>query len=93
MDKLTIIIATKCMPVTFLVDDHPVYVLVALLKDENTNKYCDIVPFLGPFQMQRVMMIVIYKRYTWNELGEVIVAESSVDRALKANITNVGCVA
>ena len=29
--------------------DHPVYVFIALLKTENPNKYCGIVPFLGPF--------------------------------------------
>ena len=32
-----------------MVIDHPVYVFIALLKTENPNKYCDIVPFLGPF--------------------------------------------
>jgi len=32
MDKLTIIIATKRMPFASLVGDHPVYVLITLLK-------------------------------------------------------------
>ncbi|KAJ3602020.1 hypothetical protein NHX12_029780 [Muraenolepis orangiensis] len=49
MDKLSTIIATKRMPFAFLVGDHPVYVLITLLKAENPNKYRDIVPFLGPF--------------------------------------------
>ena len=48
MDKLTIIIASKRMPFVFLGGDHPVYVLITLLKDENPNKYYDIVPVLGP---------------------------------------------
>ena len=52
MDKLTIIIATKRMPFAFLVGDHPMYVLIALLKSKNSNKYCDTVPFLGPFHTQ-----------------------------------------
>ncbi|KAJ3584789.1 hypothetical protein NHX12_015284, partial [Muraenolepis orangiensis] len=67
---------------------HPVYVLITLLKAENPNKYRDIVPFLGPFHTQCVMMSTIYKRYKGSELGDVLVAggviaEGSVDRALK----------
>ena len=62
--------------------DHPVYVFIALLKTENPNKYCDMVPFLGPFQT-----ICDDERYIQalqgSELGEVFVAEGSVDRALK----------
>ena len=88
MDKLTTIIATKHMPFAFLVGDHPVYVLITLLKAENPNKYRAIVPFLGPFHTQCVMMSAIYKRYNGSELADVLVAagviaEGSVDRALK----------
>ncbi|KAL8575003.1 hypothetical protein ACOMHN_064534 [Nucella lapillus] len=88
MDKLSTIITTKRMPFAFLVGDHPVYVLVTLLKAENPNKYRDIVPFLGPFHTQCVMMSAIYKRYKRSELGEILVAggviaEGSVDHALK----------
>ncbi|KAJ3584138.1 hypothetical protein NHX12_014634, partial [Muraenolepis orangiensis] len=88
MDKLSTIIATKRMPFAFLVGDHPVYVLITLLKAENPNKYCDIVPFLGPFHTQCVIMSAIYKRYKGSELGDVLVAggviaEGSIDRALK----------
>ena len=64
------------------------YVLITLLKAENPNKYRDIVPFLGPFHTQCVMMSAIYKRYKESELGDVLVmggviAEGSVDCALK----------
>lgn len=88
MDKLSTIIATKKMPFAFLVGDHPVYVLITLLKAENPNKYGDIVPFLGPFHTQCVMMSAIYKRYKGSEVGDILVAggviaEGSVDRALK----------
>ena len=38
MDKLAVIIATKRMPFAFLVGDHPVYVLITLLKAENPKK-------------------------------------------------------
>ena len=77
------------------------YVLITLLKAENPNKYRDIVPFLGPFHTQCVMMNTIYKRYKGSELGDVlmvegVVAEGSVDRALKGNntsITREGCTA
>lgn len=68
MDKLSTIITTKRMPFAFLVGDHPVYVLITLLKAENPNKYCDIVTFLGPVHTQRVMMSAIYKRYKGSEL-------------------------
>jgi hypothetical protein len=56
LDKLSTIIATKRMPFAFLVGDHPVYVLITLLKAENPAKYRDIVPFLGPFHTQCVMI-------------------------------------
>lgn len=88
MDKLSTIITTKRMPFAFLVGDHPVYVLIILLKAENPNKYHDILPFLGPFHTQCVMMSAIYKRYKGSELGYVLVAggviaEGSVNCALK----------
>ena len=88
MDKLAVIIATKRMPFAFLVGDHPVYVLITLLKAENPKKYSEIVPFLGPFHTQCVMMSAVYKRYKGSELGDVlvaggVVAEGSVDQALK----------
>ena len=88
MDKLTTIIATKRMPFAFLVGDHPVYVLITLLKAGNSDQYRDIVLFLGPFHTQCVMMSAIYKRYKGSELGEVVVAGGviaggSVDIALK----------
>ncbi|KAL8606602.1 hypothetical protein ACOMHN_009487 [Nucella lapillus] len=95
MDKLSTIITTKRMPFAFLVGDHPVYVLITLLKAENPNKYRDIVPFLGPFHTQCVMMSAIYKRYKGSELGEILVAggviaEGSVDHALKGKHYKMG---
>ena len=62
--------------------------LITQLKAENPDKYSDIVPFLGPFHTQCVMMNAIYKCYNGSELGDVLVAggviaEGSVDRALK----------
>jgi hypothetical protein len=88
MNRLSAIISMKRMPFAFLVGDHPVYVLITILKAENPNKYHDIVPFLGPFHTQCVMMSAIYKRYKGSELGDVLVAagviaEGSVDGALK----------
>jgi len=43
MDKLSHIIDSKGMPFAFLVGDHPVYVLITLLKAENADKYRNIV--------------------------------------------------
>jgi len=88
MNKLTKIIAVKHMPFAFLVGDLPVYVLVTLLKAENSVKYHNIVPFLGPFHTQCSMMSAIYKRYKGSELEDVLVAagviaDGSVDNALK----------
>ena len=88
MDKLLTIITTKHMHFAFLVGDHPVYILITLLKAENPNKYRDIVPFLGPFHTQCVMMSTIYKCYKGSELGDVLVgggviAESSIVCDLK----------
>ncbi|KAG0720537.1 hypothetical protein GWK47_048318 [Chionoecetes opilio] len=70
------------------VGEHPVYVIIMQLKAENPNTYLDIVPFLGPFHTQCVMMSAIYKRYKGSDLGKVLVeagviAEASVDSALK----------
>jgi hypothetical protein len=93
MDKLSTIITTMHMPFTFLVGDHPVYVIITQLKAENSNKYCDIMPFLhvGPFHTQCVMMSTIYKcykgHYKGSEIEDVliaagVIAEGSVDHAL-----------
>lgn len=62
MDKLSTNIAIKHMPFAFLVGDLPVYVFITQLKAENPNEFQDIVPFLGPFHTQCVMMSAIYKR-------------------------------
>ena len=75
IDKLSAIIATKRMPFAFLVGNHPVYVVITLLKAENPAKYRDT-------------MCDIYKRYKGSELGDVFVAggvtaEGSVEHALK----------
>ena len=64
------------------------YVLVTLLKAENSVKYHNIVPLLGPFHTQCSMMSAIYKRYKGSELEDVLVAagviaDGSVDNALK----------
>ncbi len=88
MDKLSSIITTKNMPFAFLVGDQPVYILITQLKAENPIKYHDIVPFLGPFHMQCIMMSAIYKRYKGSGLEDVLVAagaisEGSVEQALK----------
>ena len=98
MVKLSTIITTKRMPFAFLAGDLPVYVLITLLKAENPDRFRDIVPFLGPFHTQCVMMSAIYKRYKGSELGDVLVAagviaQGSVDHALKGSITEGDCVA
>ena len=76
------------MPFAYLVGDLPVYVLINELKAENPERYSAIIPFLGPFHTQCVMMTAIYKRYEGSELEEVLVqagviAAGSVKQALK----------
>jgi len=88
MNKLTNIITVKHMPFSFLVGDLPVYVLVTLLKAENSVKYHNIVPFLGPLHTQCSMMSAIYKRYKGIELEDVLVtrgviADGSVNQVPK----------
>ena len=87
MDNLSTIIATKRMPFAFLVEDHPVYVRITLLKAENLT-LINCVPFISPFHTQCVMMSAISKLYKGSVLGEILVAagvitKGSVDRALK----------
>ena len=58
------------------------------LKCEHPDKYKSIIPFLGPFHTQCVMMAAMFKRYEGSELEEVlvqagIVAAGSVNQALK----------
>jgi len=82
------IILTSLQLSTFLVEDLPVYVLVTLLKAENSVKYHNIVPFLSPLHTQCSMMTAIYKRYKGSELEDIfvvgeVIADSSVDQALK----------
>ena len=77
---------TNCLTLSMQDSHYPVFVLITQLKDENPDKYRDIVPFLGPIHTQCVMMSAIYKRYKGSELGEILVVggvitEGSVDRA------------
>ena len=59
-----------------------------MFKAENPNNYSYLVPFLGPFRTQCVVMNTVYKRYKGSELGQVLLAagvitEGSIDPALK----------
>ena len=88
MQKQMNIIKEKQMPFAFLVGDLPVYILIMELKCEHPDKYKSIIPFLGPFHTQCVMMAAMFKRYEGSELEEVlvqagIVAAGSVNQALK----------
>ena len=87
MDRQTKIMEEKKMPFSFVVGDQPVYTLMMELKAENPEKYKNIIPFLGPFHTQCVMMSAIFKRYEGSEFEEVliqagVVAAGSVKQAL-----------
>ena len=89
VEKLTHIISEKNVPFSFLVSDLPVYILITTLKSENTDRYRDTIPFLGPFHTQCVIMSAIYKRYAGSEIGVLVqaglVAAGSVHQALKGS--------
>ena len=57
MNKLSV----NHKPFAFLVGDHPLCVLVTLLKAENPVKYHNIVPLIGPVYTQCSMISAIYK--------------------------------
>ena len=94
MEKQLAIIREKKMPFAFITGDQPVYTLLMELKAEHPVKYQAIIPFLGPFHTQCVMMTAIFKRYEGSELEEVLVqagavAAGSVKQALKGNTLGV----
>ena len=83
----------KLMPFIQLVGDQPVYSLIVQLKNENSQKFDLILPFLGPFHAHISFTSAINKRFHGSGLAEILVAadiisEGSVDQALRGKQYN-----
>ena len=85
MMKKTKAIQRKDMPFAVVVGDQPVYTLLVEIKNEHSQMYENIIPFLGPFHTQS-MIYAIYKCYNRSGIADVLVAagviaEGSIDHA------------
>ena len=70
------------------VRDFPVYKTMLDLKSENPEKYEKLIPFMGPFHVQMSFIYIIYKRFKWSGIANVLVAagvisDGSVDQAMR----------
>lgn len=79
---------TKAMPFIQLVGDQPVYALIVELKNENPQKFDNIVPMLGGFHTEVNFISAIYKRFDGSGLQEWLVESGviesgSCDQALR----------
>ena len=78
----------KKMPFVVICGDLPVYSLLDELCSENEEKISKILPWLGQFHLEMIVMNVIYKRYQGSKLDELLViadevATGSVDQDLQ----------
>ena len=62
MMKITKAIQRKDMPFAVVVGDQPVYTLLVEIKNEHSQMYENIIPFLGPFHTQSSIMIFSYSK-------------------------------
>ena len=86
--KLAKSITEKRMPFAIIVGDHPVYVLMLELVNENVGLFNKITPFMGPFHIQMSFIYAIYKRFNGSGISDVLVAagviaDGSVEQALR----------
>ena len=78
----------KEMPFIQLVGDQPVYALILELKNENPEKYKNILPVMGGFHVQGTFMSTINKRFKGSGIFQLVHAsdlleEGSTDQALR----------
>ena len=77
----------KEMPFIQLVGDQPVYALILELKNENPEKYKNILPVMGGFHVQGTFMSTINKIFKGSGILQLVHAsdlleEGSTDQAL-----------
>ena len=85
----------KEMPFIQLVGDQPVYALILELKNENPEKYKNILPVKGGFHVQGTLMSTINKRFKGAGIFQLVHAsdlleEGSTDQALRGAHHNRG---
>ena len=88
MERLRKVILEREMPFCQLVGDQPVYTLIVQLRNENLEKFHNIIPVLGAFHTQVAFITTIAKRFEGSGLSDIIVsadiiADKSVDSALR----------
>ena len=87
MTRLLNIIEEKNVPFALLTDDQPVYTLIVQLRNENKEKFDQIIPIFGPFNAQAAFITAIAKRFEGSGLSNIfvsasIIADKSVDQAM-----------
>ena len=75
----------KNIPFVQLVGDQPVYTLMVQMRNENFDKFKNIIPVLCPFHTQCSFITVINKRFSGSGITKLIVsadiiADKSVDQ-------------
>ena len=88
MMRLIGVMAEKNILFMQLVGDQPVYTLIVQLRNENFDKFKNIIPVLGPFHTQCSFITVINKRFAGSGITKLIVsadiiADKSVDQAFR----------
>ena len=77
----------KNIPFLFMVGDLPTYVHVVELQSENSIRFENIVPVLGPLHQQLLFIYCIYKRFCGSGIADAFVsagvtAPGSVDHGV-----------
>ena len=77
----------KNIPFLFMVGDLPTYVHVVELQSENSIRFENIVPVLGPLHQQLLFIYCIYKRFCGSGIADAFVsagvtARGSVDHGV-----------
>ena len=62
-----------------MVGDLPTYVHIVELKSENSVQFENIVPVLGPFDLQFSFIYCIYKRSRGLSIADVLVSSGVID--------------
>ena len=89
----------KNIPFSLFVGDMSTYKHTVELKAENSQKFEDIIPILGPFHQQCSFIYSIYKRFQGSGISDILVSagvivEKSVEQALRGKhyIRGVRCI-
>ena len=73
----------KLIPFIQLIGDQPVYALILEVKNENQRYFENILPVLGGFHTQGVLMATIYRRYKASRLEDLTLAAGIMEAGSK----------